>query len=475
MIFGSVDKRGFGWLRRRGWWLLPAATLLAATAAYWAARPGPPTYTAESTLLVQSGAGINDPGTATEAIRLAGTYALLIPEDTRIQQAISKELGVPPQDVADSLTAFNGSGTALIRLTYETGDPETAVKGVNAAARAVSGVPPASPSIASGITVVSSVATSASSSTRGMASAVPVGALLGLGISILALMAWERSDARIEDEQALARELDTPASRLDMLSMPSARVLVERWSELATQENPRIALIACAGGAGAEVRAATWVLAQQVKSSGARISVRSLAELDLVKDSSDVILVAGGAPGPAESGETVARSCGATVVVCLTQTRVSDLRASLTVLDDFGIQPVWGLLVDRRTLRSSDFARRSMGRVSEPLATAHGNIAHAGVATTGAPHTGAPHTGITKTGANHTGITKTGAPNTGTANTGATNTGVTKTGAPDTGTANTGATNTGVTKTGAPDTGSANAGVTNGSAANTNAANASVS
>jgi hypothetical protein len=315
-------------------------------------------------LLVQSGAGVNDPGTATEAIRLAGTYAQVIPSDTRIQQAVAKALKISQDDVAIAVTAVNPSSTALIRVTYQAGDPELAVRGANAVARSVSGVPPASPSIASGLTVITSIPTSASSSTRGTASAVPVGGLLGLGLSIVILIAWERSDARVEDEQTLAHEVNCPASRLERLTAPSARVLVERWAELTGHGRSRIALIGTVAGHAAEVASVASVLA--LRAGGGRLSVDVLAgsRLELGPASADVTLVSGGAPGPAESGETAARSCDVTVVVCLAETKVSDLRASLNVLEDFGIQPVWGLLVDRR--------RRSVGE-AVPVAPVGGN------------------------------------------------------------------------------------------------------
>src|SRR6185369_15140819 len=145
MSLGS-GHTSLGWLRRRGWWLIPIATVLGAVAAFWAARPGPPTYTAEAVLLVLSGAGVNDPGTATEANRLAGTYAQVIPADTRIQQAVGRALKVTPDTVAKAITAANPNNTALIRLTYQASDAKTAVRGANAVAVAVSGIPPASPS-----------------------------------------------------------------------------------------------------------------------------------------------------------------------------------------------------------------------------------------------------------------------------------------------------------------------------------------
>jgi capsular polysaccharide biosynthesis protein len=327
---------------------LPLTVVLGAFVAFWAARPGPATYTAEAVLLVQSGAGVNDPGTATEAIRLADTYAQVIPIDTRIQRAVAKALQVSQEDVATAVTAVNPSSTALIRLTYKARDPNLAVRGANAVARAVSGVPPASPSIASGLTVISSIPTSASSSTRGTASAVPVGGLLGLGLSILALIAWERSDARVEDEQTLAHEVNCPASQLGRLTAPSARVLVERWAELTGRSRSRIALIGATAGHEVDVASVASVLAH--RAGGERLSVDALPgnRLELSSTGADVVLVSGGAPGSAESGETVARSCDVTVVVCLAETKVSDLRAGLNVLEDFGIQPVWGLLVDRR-------------------------------------------------------------------------------------------------------------------------------
>jgi capsular polysaccharide biosynthesis protein len=348
MSLGS-GHTSLGWLRRRGWWLIPIATVLGAVAAFWAARPGPPTYTAEAVLLVQSGAGVNDPGTATEANRLAGTYAQVIPADTRIQQAVGRALKVTPDTVAKAITAANPNNTALIRLTYQASDAKTAVRGANAVAVAVSGIPPASPSIASGLTVISSIPTSASSSTRGTASAIPVGALLGLGVSILTLIAWERSDARVEDEEALAHEIDGPASRLEGLTAPSARVLLDRWAELADRGNSRIALIAAANRNGPEVATAAREFVRRAAGGRLRATVLLEGSTDAARPGDvDVTLVPGGRPGPAESGETTARSCDVTVMVCLAETKVSDLRASLAVLEDFGIRPVWALLVDPR-------------------------------------------------------------------------------------------------------------------------------
>src|SRR5688572_22881165 len=111
----SAGRWAVGTLRRRGWVLLVSAVLGGVIAsALTAARPE--THTAEAVLVVPSGAGEGDPGRASDATRLAATYAQVLENDARVLGAAAEELSLPVEEVKEALSVDAIPDTSLLRV-----------------------------------------------------------------------------------------------------------------------------------------------------------------------------------------------------------------------------------------------------------------------------------------------------------------------------------------------------------------------
>ena len=332
---------------RRRWWVVGAAALAAAAVAVVVQPQQSPRYVSESLLLVRSGASPNTPGAATEANRLAVTYSQLIPQDTQVIDRVSRATGVPTRDVEDAVRVVNDPNTSILRVRYVATSSNAAIDGARAVADALAGPTPASPNF-NGVGL--SRLPDRASKAGGAGSAAPggllVGALLGAGL----LVAAERFDRRADRADDLASMLRCPVSSLGELTAGSAVAILQRWRALAHDVPAQVAIVPVVAGKQAVSADVVEVLAnaasQDPVASGP--GERSLAGLALVST---------GAPGPAEGGESHAQHADLTVLVVPQGTLVADLRRSLDVLADFGVQPVWALFAEASAMRHAE--RRS--------------------------------------------------------------------------------------------------------------------
>ncbi len=342
-----------GWLRRR-WWVIAGSILLVTAVSLMLAKPAPTTYTGEAVLIVRSGATTNTPGSANEANRLAVTYSQLIPQDSQVLERVSRTLGIPRSDVEKAVTVSNDANTSILRVRYTTSDSQTAIDGARATADALAGPTPASSNFSGvGLSRLPDTATSNSPSNT----TVPIGVILGICLGIVLVIAWERTDGRIDDLQDLEYEVDIPATSLEGLSAEAIVALLERWRSFVDVSPVNVAIV-------------TPETNQRAMSAEVAMVFATTASGDVPVFDGDgrhplkgITLHSTGAPATLEVGESVVQHADVTVLVVPVGTRVNSLRRSIESLADFGAKPSWALFASDRVLRR---ARRHHG-AGEPL------------------------------------------------------------------------------------------------------------
>jgi capsular polysaccharide biosynthesis protein len=341
--------------------------LVTVGAAYLYAHHKPPSYTASAYVLVSSGASTAGPGSANEASSLATTYSGLIPKDSAIIAAVSTTLGASPSDVRAAIKVYTTNSTALLEIRYTASSKREAIAGATAVASDIVGPNPSSQAIPAGAILPVSVPRSASESSTTRNIAVPIGAILGLLLGGIVLMAWERFDPRVDTIDDLANLLDTPVTADDFLSADRIYAIRHRWRELALPEwgpsgGPptravKVALVGV-GRSGADLAGA---LAETIQAGRGPVGGADPAEL---------ALRAFGDPRYEENGRLMGSDPDLVVLVVRYGEHGNEAIKATQVLKAFGLKPGWGLLV--QTKRRSP-SRRPGPRPESPTETGSGD------------------------------------------------------------------------------------------------------
>ncbi|MGH9043505.1 MAG: hypothetical protein ACRDVP_01455 [Acidimicrobiales bacterium] len=222
----GLARRNLRVLARRAWILLLAIGA-GVGGGWYAGAHATTSYGAQATLVVQSGAGKTGPGSANDAVALATTYSALIPNDQSILSAAGGVLKMAPQEVAANLKVTVEAGTSLLLVDFSAANASQAIAGADAVARAVVRSGPVNPAIAAGSVAMVNLANGAHRQGTLHKEGIVIGALLGLFLGFILVLAAERADPRVDDGAALARAAGCPAARIpDDLSFPElARVL----------------------------------------------------------------------------------------------------------------------------------------------------------------------------------------------------------------------------------------------------------
>jgi capsular polysaccharide biosynthesis protein len=331
----------------------------AATVALTTPPPGPlpasqtDPWVAQVVLIVPSSAG-----GPTEAInpddadKLATTYAGIIPVDQTLLRDIGRAVGQSPSQVASNLSVINEQNTSILQISYKSSDPRTATAGARSAATLLSGPSP----VAAGI-VPSSLQVVSLPSNVGPATAthdsrtVAIGAVLGLMLGLVLLVAWERSDPHVTEPRSLSSQFGCPATPVDRLSPEAARALLERWASLTDRVPARVAILPADRGSVEQADEVARLLARS--GEGVRyLDARSEVLPEAVRnghptDHTDSVLLMHAAP-PGQGGEAVALSCDLTVAIVRTGARNAEIHGMAEELANFGVVPAWALLAARR-------------------------------------------------------------------------------------------------------------------------------
>lgn len=339
-------KRFLAPIRRR-WWVVVLCIVVASATAYGAAKLRAQSYSAEAVLVVPaSGPG---PGHADEAKGLATTYAALIPQDQQLLRYVGARFGLTAKQAGRHITATTDTTTALLVVHYRANRQEIARRGAIVIARAVTGPHPATPNIAANSLSVVHLPTHASTS-RGPRSIIALGAILGIFVGIVLLIALERSDPRIDDKYVLAAHAGCPATCVSELSEATTAGLLARWRTLSHAEPPTIALIAT--------------------SSRSERALPALAEFMDCAAGADRINLVVGRVSDVYSKVATSRAAALAVVVSDHGGAVADLTTMLEEFAAFDGAPVWALLLDSEPPAWSDAVARETVASAPGRATA---------------------------------------------------------------------------------------------------------
>lgn len=311
-------------LRRRGWLLL-VSTLLVAGLAFGFATLRSRSYSTNLVLVVALH-NLNQP-LADEANKLANTYAGVITNDNAVLNSLGAAVGLSSTEVKENLEVTTDENTSIIHAVYTGSSEDEAVTAARALVRALTGRHPVTANVAPQTIRAVQVPTEATASGGGSSSAIAVGAVLGLFLGALLLLAWERADPRIDDAGQLAAETELATSELGALDEEALGVLRARWREL--QGSP-----------------------QRLTVSLVPVERRSLKAAERLKEllEHDPTLLA-------SVGETLTAQAGAVVLVARAGAPVSATRKQLMALSNLGRPPLWAVLARRRD--SSRRARRA--------------------------------------------------------------------------------------------------------------------
>jgi hypothetical protein len=178
-----------------------------------------------------------------------------------------------------------------------------------------------------------------------------LGAILGSVLGVILLLAWERSDPRIDDLETLDAELTCPTTSLEHSSDESTAALLDRWIALAGSVPAHVALLPVSANAEpAAVRAC-----EELTRVGSRKI--SAAEPSSSPEEEQIVLGVGGIPGSDRAGEGLAIHSDVSVLVVTKGTRIADLRRTLDVLEQYGVAPVWAVMASAAQARQTSEAR----------------------------------------------------------------------------------------------------------------------
>lgn len=342
---------------RRGWVVLAAVAAVTAVAvAVGSARPG--STLAQAVGVVPAGATDESPGNATQATQLAQTYVQAIPLDGAVLSAVGRAVGRSSSEVAARVTVVGDPETSVLLLRYEDSDRARALVGTNALLQAVTGDAPNARSVApQSLVLVRGPRVLRETSAASDRTTVPVGVLLGLVLGLVLIVAWERSDPRIDSAGELANAAGTPATALGDVAPGNIDALLERWRRLAGDgAGPHVvALLAGTRRAEPLVASAAHGLASLSASNGQLLRLGTAPPVP--GSERGLVVVTGGAPGSPAAGEAVAADAAVVVVTVPRGARATELRESLHVLDQFGARPTWALLVRRSIGKGAGVAR----------------------------------------------------------------------------------------------------------------------
>jgi hypothetical protein len=333
---------------RRGWIVL--VTIAAVTGIVLAvdeARTGE--ATAEAVAVVPAGAGDASPGNATQATQLAQTYVEAIPLDTAVREHVAEQVERPLEEVDDAIAVLGNPDTSVLRLRYRDSSRERALAAAAALLEAVVGNPPVAQGVAAGsLVALSDPAVVRETGGGERSTAIPVGIILGLLLGLVLLVAWERSDPRIDGPQELAAAAGTPTTALDDVAPGNIGALLERWRRLAGYgSGPHvIGLLAATSSAERLVGPAAAALARLSEGDGRPLRVSATPP---PPDSGEpgLVLVTGGRPGGPSAGEALAHGAAVVVLTVERGARATELQRAIDVLEQFGGRPAWALLVRR--------------------------------------------------------------------------------------------------------------------------------
>jgi capsular polysaccharide biosynthesis protein len=223
---------------RRGWVVILCVAVATIVAAVAGSGTGD-RYRASATLFVPAsraveGGTVDVPGRATEAQKLAASYAGIITDDTGIAQAVGGAVGLSPGEARGLINTTNRSNTAVIDVEVTADTADRAVAGLRALVSGITAPVPVSPAITPG-TLVAARQVEEATRTGDLPPAL-TGAVLGLMLGIVAAIALARADRRADHSDDLAALVQCPVTEVseadDHASTAELAAIVQRWDRV---------------------------------------------------------------------------------------------------------------------------------------------------------------------------------------------------------------------------------------------------
>jgi capsular polysaccharide biosynthesis protein len=209
------------WLQRRAW-LLVIAVFVGALAGIFLGAAQDPSYAAQASLAVPSGAISGSPGSSNEADALAITYAAVLQNDDTLLSPAAAQLGVPLDSLKLHLSASVETGTSVLLLRYTAPTSSEAIHGVNVIASDIVSQKQRHSSLVPVNTLdVVQLATSAKANDLFAKYGLEIGVFLGLLVGLILVLVAERIDPRADSSDEVAQVFGRPVAALPSeLSVP---------------------------------------------------------------------------------------------------------------------------------------------------------------------------------------------------------------------------------------------------------------
>jgi capsular polysaccharide biosynthesis protein len=319
-------------------WVIPLTMIAVAGIALGVNRIRTHEVTAQSVAVVTSNAGPEGPGFATEASKLALTYSTVIAQDQNVITRLARTLGRSTSYVRKHFTVANPTDTAILQLRFRDTDPSTAAAGARAAAEAVAGRRPATGTVGAGSIQIVRLASRPARPADGDLIAILVGLVLGAGLGLVLVLAWERVDRRVDDTSDALAATGLPSSLLESLTPAAAASLLERWSQLSERRPSRIAIIPVERDVAAVAPAvAEWLAGAAAAGASTGAGVPESDGRAAYIAGTDVL-------GTGGSAESYALRSDVRVLLARRGARERDIDAAVGLLHQFGAPADWILL-----------------------------------------------------------------------------------------------------------------------------------
>jgi capsular polysaccharide biosynthesis protein len=340
--------------------LVVLTTVAVAVLAYVLASLRPVVYSADSVLIVPSGAGGSGPGQANEALRLASTYAELIPRDGDLLLAVAEALREPVATVSERLTVSPLGDTALLEVTYTSPERAEALLGSRTAAESVIAGATTSDTVPRGSVRLVGLAEDRSVVVSGgvTTTTVPIGVFLGLVLGGILAVAAERANRRVDSPRDVQSVLDVPVFDLDGATGAQREALVRSWGESGSQRGSTLVAVVGVAVPHAETAAACRRLVDGLAPDHVAVIREDSATSPTRMEA--VTLVPAGIPGSGDANEAITPHADLVVLLVPSATRRAALVQAVSDLSTFGGRSPSFVLV------SSAVPPRGAARVERP-------------------------------------------------------------------------------------------------------------
>lgn len=332
-----IGKVPLSRILRRSWIVVLCMVVAASTAGVLAA--GPASYTADAVMIVPGG-GSGEPGRASEAQRLAATYAAVLGEDDGVTPIVASAVGRSRWEVEQRLEVVNVMGTSVVQMSYEGQTPQEAVAAVSTVVRLVTGDEPQTPTVSPGTLLPTRVVGQAEPTPR--TPAVPIGVILGLALGVLLVVMLERAEPHIDDAGDLQALVAAPVNFVRP-TPESVGALAARWSRH-TDAQDTVAIVPLLPGDAPAAAAVYDALRQHVEAHG--LAQGTPVSLPPFAGTAQVVLEHGSLSGEIQ-GHVLSEGATAVVLVLTQGSHTRYVKQATRALYTMDARVLWCLVVPR--------------------------------------------------------------------------------------------------------------------------------